>query len=105
MKPSLIPTGLKAYCEPDEFFMLVNRSSGPKKGFMMSNSIGIVDADYYGNESNDGHFYFQFWNFGENDLVIHKGDVIGQVIFQKYLTTNDDNAIGTRTGGFGSTDK
>ena len=105
MKPSLIPTGLKAYCEPDEFFMLVNRSSGPKKGFMMSNSIGIIDADYYGNESNDGHFYFQFWNFGENDLVIHKGDVIGQVIFQKYLTTNDDEAKGTRTGGFGSTDK
>ena len=105
MKPSLIPTGLKAYCEPDEFFMLVNRSGGPKKGFMMSNSIGIIDADYYGNESNDGHFYFQFWNFGETDLVIHKGDVIGQVIFQKYLTTNDDNATGTRTGGFGSTDK
>lgn len=105
IKPSLIPTGLKAYCEPDEFFMLVNRSSGPKKGFMMSNSIGIIDADYYGNESNDGHFYFQFWNFGETDLVIHKGDVIGQVIFQKYLTTNDDNATGTRTGGFGSTDK
>ena len=105
IKPSLIPTGLKAYCQPDEFFMLVNRSSGPKKGFMMSNSIGIVDADYYGNETNDGHFYFQFWNFGETDLVIHKGDVIGQVIFQKYLTTNDDNATGTRTGGFGSTDK
>lgn len=105
IKPSLIPTGLKAYCEPDEFIMLVNRSSGPKKGFMMSNSIGIVDADYYGNETNDGHFYFQFWNFGETDLVIHKGDVIGQVIFQKYLTTNDDNATGIRTGGFGSTNK
>lgn len=105
MKPSLIPTGLKAYCEPDEFFMLVNRSSGPKKGFMMSNSIGIVDADYYGNESNDGHFYFQFWNFGESDLVIHKGDVVGQVIFQKYLTADDDSASGIRTGGFGSTDK
>lgn len=105
MKPSLIPTGLKAYCEPDEFFMLVNRSSGPKKGFMMSNSIGIVDADYYGNESNDGHFYFQFWNFGESDLVIHKGDVIGQVIFQKYLTVDDDSSSGIRTGGFGSTDK
>lgn len=105
IKPSLIPTGLKAYCQPDEFFMLVNRSSGPKKGFMMSNSIGIIDADYYGNETNDGHFYFQFWNFGETDLVIHKGDAIGQVIFQKYLTTNDDNATGTRTGGFGSTNK
>ena len=45
------------------------------------------------------------FNFGESDLIIHKGDVIGQVIFQKYLMTNDDKAVGTRTGGFGSTDK
>ncbi len=104
MKPTLIPTGLKAYCGPDEYFILVNRSSGPKKGFIMSNSIGIVDADYYGNENNDGHFYFQYYNFKDEDLVIKKGDVIGQVIFQKYLTVDDDQAEGIRTGGFGSTD-
>ena len=104
MKPTLIPTGLKAYCGPDEYFILVNRSSGPKKVFIMSNSIGIVDADYYGNENNDGHFYFQYYNFKDEDLVIKKGDVIGQVIFQKYLTVDDDQAEGIRTGGFGSTD-
>ena len=79
MKPTLIPTGLKAYCQDDEFYMLVNRSSGPKKGFVMSNSIGIIDADYYGNETNDGHFFFQYYNFEDEDLVIKKGDVIGQV--------------------------
>ena len=104
-KPTLIPTGLKAYCQDDEWFMLVNRSSGPKKGFVMANSIGVVDADYYGNESNDGHFYFQYWNFGKEDLIIKKGDVIGQVIFQKYLVADDDEATGIRKGGFGSTDK
>ena len=105
MKPILIPTGLKAYCQDDEYYILVNRSSGPKKGFVMANSIGIIDADYYGNESNDGHFYFQYWNFGDKPLEIKKGDVIGQVIFQKYLTVDDDNATGMRTGGFGSTNK
>lgn len=105
MKPTLIPTGLKAYCLEDEYYMLVNRSSGPKKGFVMSNSIGIVDADYYGNETNDGHFYFQFWNFNKEDLIIHKGDVVGQVIFMKYLTVDNDSSEGIRTGGFGSTDK
>lgn len=105
MKPTLIPTGLKAYCQDDEYYILVNRSSGPKKGFVMANSVGIIDADYYGNESNDGHFYFQYWNFGDKPLEIKKGDVIGQVIFQKYLTVDDDNAIGMRTGGFGSTNK
>ena len=103
MKPTLIPTGLKAYCQDDEFYMLVNRSSGPKKGFVMSNSIGIIDADYYGNETNDGHFFFQYYNFKDEDLVIKKGDVIGQVIFQKYLTVDNDQAEGVRTGGFGST--
>lgn len=105
IKPTLIPTGLKAYCGDDEWYMLVNRSSGPKKGFVMANSIGVIDADYYGNESNDGHFYFQYFNFSDHDIEVKKGDIIGQVIFQKYLVVDDDNADGIRTGGFGSTDK
>lgn len=105
IKPTLIPTGLKAYCQEDEYFILVNRSSGPKKGFLMANSIGIIDHDYYGNESNDGHFYFQYFNCTDHNLEIKKGDIIGQVIFQKFLITDDDNATNTRKGGFGSTDK
>lgn len=105
IKPTLIPTGLKAYCADDEFYMLVNRSSGPKKGFLMANSIGIVDSDYYGNETNDGHFYFQYFNCSDHDIEVKKGDVIGQVIFMKYLTVDNDSSDGIRTGGFGSTDK
>ena len=105
IKPTLIPTGLKAYCMEDEWIMLVNRSSGPKKGVILPNSIGVVDHDYYNNIDNDGHFYFQFWNFKDEDLVIHKGDVIGQAIFQKYLLIDYDGAEGERVGGFGSTDK
>lgn len=103
-KPTLIPTGLKAYCGDDEWYMLANRSSGPKKGFVMANSIGIIDSDYYENKSNDGHFYFQYFNFSDHDLEVKKGDVIGQVIFQKYLTVDNDEADGVRIGGFGSTD-
>ncbi len=103
-KPTLIPTGLKAYFQEDEVLFLVNRSSGPKKGLVLPNSIGVVDADYYGNESNDGHFYFQFYNIKEEPLEIKKGDIIGQAIFQKYLITDDDVAEGERKGGFGSTD-
>lgn len=104
-KPTLIPTGLKAYCQDDECYLLLNRSSGPKKGFIMANSVGLIDADYYGNESNDGHFYFQYFNFGTEDLIVKKGDVIGQVMFQKFLVVDNDNATGIRIGGFGSTDK
>lgn len=105
-KPTLIKTGLKAYCEPDEFYMLCNRSSNPgKKGLVMANSVGIIDSDYYGNEDNDGHFMFAYYNFFDHDVEIKKGDVIGQAIFMKYLIVDNDNAEGIRKGGFGSTSK
>lgn len=105
-KPTLVKTGLKAYCEPDEFYMLCNRSSNPgKRGLVMANSVGIIDSDYYGNEDNDGHFMFSFYNMFDHEVVIKKGDAVGQAIFMKYLVTDDDNATGTRKGGFGSTDK
>jgi len=105
VKPTLIATGLKAYCQSDEWFMLANRSSGPKKGLLFPHSFGIIDSDYYGNESNDGHLFVQCINIKDEPLEIKKGDVIAQVVFQKYLITDDDNADGIRTGGFGSTDK
>ena len=104
MKPTLVATGLKAYCMDDEWFMLANRSSGPKKGFLFPHSFGIIDSDYYENENNDGHLFVQCINIKDEPLVIKKGDVIAQVVFMKYLITDDDNASGIRTGGFGSTD-
>ena len=104
MKPTLIPTGLKAYCQPDECYLLLNRSSGPKKGFLMANSVGLIDSDYYENPDNDGHFFFAYFNCSDHDIEIKKGDVIGQVVFTKYLVVDNDKATGERKGGFGSTD-
>ena len=104
-KPTLIPTGLKAYCQPDECYLLLNRSSGPKKGFIMANSVGLIDSDYYGNEDNDGHFFFAYFNCSDHDIEVKKGDVIGQVVFTKYLMVDNDHATGIRKGGFGSTNK
>ena len=106
MNPTLVKTGLKAYMPEDEMLLLYNRSSNPKKkGLIMANSVGVIDKDYYGNPDNDGHFMFAFYNIKEEDVVIKKGDAIGQAIFQKYLITDDDNAEGERKGGFGSTSK
>lgn len=103
-KPILVPTGLKAYCQSDEYYIVANRSSNPiKRGLVMSNGIGIIDADYYNNSSNEGHIQFMFYNFNKEDIVIHKHDAIGQIVFQKYLLVDDDKADGIRTGGFGST--
>lgn len=106
VKPTLIPTGIKAYMQEDEVLYLYNRSSNPKKkGLVLCNSVGVVDADYYGNEDNDGHIMFAFYNVGSEDITIKKGEAIGQGVFQKYLVTDEDKAEGTRSGGFGSTDK
>ena len=106
LPPTLVPTGLKAYMASDEVLYLYNRSSNPKKkGLILANSVGVVDSDYYGNADNDGHIMFAFYNIKEEDILIKKGEAIGQAVFSKYLTVDDDIASGERTGGFGSTDK
>ena len=106
LERKLIPTGLKAYMLDDEVLMIVPRSSGPKKqGIVFPHSMGVIDSDYYGNPDNDGHIMFAFYNIKDTDTEIKKGDCIGQGIFEKYFVTDDDNAQGERTGGFGSTNK
>ena len=106
MNPTLIKTGIKAYMQDDEVLMLYNRSSNPKKkGLILANSVGVIDKDYYGNQDNDGHIMFAFYNIKDEDITIKKGEAIGQAVFQKYLVTDDDSAEGERIGGFGSTNK
>ncbi len=106
MNPTLIPTGVKAYFKKDEVLYIFNRSSNPKKkGLVLANSVGVIDADYYGNPDNDGHIMFAFYNIKDEDIVIKKGEAIGQGIFQKFLTSDDDQATGERLSGFGSTSK
>ncbi|NEW62508.1 dUTP diphosphatase [Granulicatella sp. zg-ZJ] len=103
LKPILVPTGIKAYMQEDEYLQLTNRSSNPLKHFLvLPNGVGVIDADYYNNESNEGHIYFQMWNFGLTDKVIEKGDRIGQGIFIPFLKADNDETVGARTGGFGS---
>ena len=104
--PTFIPTGIKAYMKDNEVLYLYNRSSNPKKkGLILANSVGVVDKDYYGNPDNDGHIMFAFYNIKDEDVFIKKGEAIGQGVFANYLVIDNDNASGTRLGGFGSTDK
>ena len=44
-------------------------------------------------------------NISNETITIEAGEKLGQGIFMKYEITDDDNAKGDRTGGFGSTDK
>ena len=105
-KPTLIPTGLKAYMQSNEVLMLFPRSSSPKKqGIIFPHSAGIIDADYYGNIDNDGHIMIQCFNIKDEDVVIKKGEAIAQAMFQNFLIIDNDDAKGERVGGFGSTSK
>ena len=88
MKPTLIPTGLKAYMQSDEVLLIVPRSSGPKKQ-------GITFP----------HNFIQCINLKDEDVLIKKGDTVGQAFFQKYLIADQDTSDGVRAGGFGSTDQ
>lgn len=106
LKPTLVPTGIKAYMQDDEYLKVYNRSSNPMKtGLIVSNGVGIIDSDYYDNEDNEGHIFVQFINLGREPHIIKKGDKIAQGIFAKGLAADEDNFNDTeRKGGFGSTD-
>lgn len=100
-----VKTGVKADMEKDEFLMLCNRSSNPKKkNLVLINGVGIIDKDFYNNPDNEGEIAFAFMNISNETVVIEAGEKLGQGIFCKYGITNNDNAEGERLGGFGSTD-
>lgn len=103
---TVVPTGLKAYMEGDEYLGIHIRSGiSIKKGLMLVNSVGIIDSDYYNNPDNEGHIMIAYFNTKDVPYTIEKGERIGQGIFTKYLATTDDAASGERLGGFGSTGK
>lgn len=98
-------TDVKACMNEDEVLMLYVRSSMGKIPVVIANGTGIIDSSYFSNPSNDGNIGFRLLNLGDEPYVINVGDRIGQGVFSKYLITDDDNASGERTGGFGSSGK
>ena len=103
---ALVPTGVKAYMQRDEVLLIYIRSSAAlKKHLMLMNSVGVIDADYYGNAENEGHIYIPLCNCGKEAVHIAAGERIAQGIFTRYLTVDGDMAGqgNARAGGFGST--
>lgn len=85
------------------YLALYPRSSfGFKYGFRMNNTVGIIDFDYYNNDSNEGNIIIDFTC--SKDLNLKTGDKICQGIITPYYTFSDV-VNNTRTGGFGSTGK
>lgn len=100
-----IPTGYKVKLQDDEVLLIVVRSSmGFKYNIRLCNQVGVIDADYYNNSSNEGHMFVALQNEGNKDFIINKGDAYAQGIIIKYLTCGEENNH-KRIGGIGSTNK
>lgn len=101
-----INTGLKAYMLPDEFLGIHIRSSlAIKRQIVLVNAQGIIDSDYYNNPDNEGHIIIAVLNMSTQECVIKNGERIAQGIFYKYLTVDNELAVGSRSAGIGSTGK
>ena len=107
MQKTIMWTDVKAYMKPDEVLQIFIRSSlAIKDGLMLSNSVGIIDASYYGNESNDGNIGIALVNTTGKAINIKKGQRIAQGIFTKFLVADvDETSDEQRSGGIGSSGK
>lgn len=104
-KVTLVPTGVKCKLDPGTYLEISVRSSCPLKHWLiLGNGVGIIDADYYNNPSNEGEIFFQMINLSPFPIQLKRGDAIGQGIIKSYTTIEGDAATGERIGGFGSTD-
>ena len=104
VKPTFIPTHIKAFIPENMFLQLANRSGNPLKvGILMANWVWIVDADYYNNPDNEWHIQWIFWNMTA-DVVIKKGQKVFQWVFVEYKTVeNEEENFSERNWWFGST--
>lgn len=105
-RPTLVPTGVKAYIPEGMYLQISVRSSCPLKHWLiLANGVGIIDCDYYNNPSNEGHIFFQLINLFSQDILLKRGDKIGQGIFLPFAKIGYDSVFNDREGGFGSTSK
>ncbi len=102
----LVFTDIKAQMPHREYLMITIRSSlALKHRLSLLNGVGIIDADYFNNPSNDGNIGFPLINNGKDDIKIPAGQAIAQGIFMEYKIVDEDITEDVRKGGFGSTTK
>ena len=104
---ALIPTGIRAHIQDGWVLCLFPRSGlGFKFRMQLNNTVGIIDADYYGSD-NEGHIQAKITNDSRENKVLElkQGQGFMQGIFMPFGITDDDDVSTIRNGGFGSTTK
>ena len=89
----------------DHFTLLAPRSSLHKRGLIPANGVGIIDADYSGD---DDELKAALYNYTNTNITIEKGERIMQGVFIPHTRPvfEEVDEMGKRSrGGFGTTGK
>jgi dUTP pyrophosphatase len=101
---ALVATGLVITVPAGHFLGIFARSSTPlKRGLMVANGVGIVDADYCGAQD---EIKIEVLNFTATPVSVRRGDRLAQGVILPYTRVDwhevDQPSRPTR-GGFGAT--
>jgi dUTP pyrophosphatase len=101
---ALVRTGLVIEVPTGHFLGIFARSSTPlKRGLLVANGVGVVDADYSGPTD---EIMVQVLNVTDREVHVARGDRLAQgiVLPAPRVTWQEVNQIrGATRGGFGST--
>lgn len=100
-----IPTGIRVKITEGWMLAVFPRSGlGFKYQTKLSNTVGIIDSDYY-YALNEGHIIIKLVNgsIENKKLELKAGDRFAQGIFMPYGIVEGDASSTIRKGGFGST--
>lgn len=108
LKPNevkLVPTGLSVYLEdPNYVGLLFPRSgTGHKKGLVLGNLTGVIDADY------QGPLMLSLWNRSQEDVLVSVGERVAQYVVVPCMQIDIEyveifrDQTDRAEGGFGST--
>ena len=105
----VVPTGIKCkFNYPGYGLFLFPRSSyGFNHQMKIDNTIPVIDSDYYGNSTNEGHIKVAITNQSNDghSFSIDNQDKFCQGIFLPIAYAKEEEVTETRDGGIGSTGK
>lgn len=109
MKPGeelIVPTGVRIKLRGDYALFVYPKSGlGTKERLLLSNSVSIIDADYYYSD-NEGHIFLKLFYDKKNTtdvLSLRAGKSFVQSVAIAYGISKTDRVKTKRNGGFGST--
>ncbi|MDO8621991.1 MAG: dUTP diphosphatase [bacterium] len=101
----LLPANLVVEVPKGYVLLIAGRSSLPKRGLVLANSIGVIDQDYHGPQD---ELRLQLRNITDAPVTVKRGDRLAQGFFvpvdrAEWQELQLKDVTATSRGGFGST--